>query len=137
MQGGTAKNIIPGECRFLVEWRPIPGEDATAALAWLQKLAAEIQAASPGCSIHVEGRRAEPGFAYSPQSPFVQALTGQLGRQPTGISFGSEATRFAKIADEVVVLGPGNMHTAHSDRECIPIAELEAFTKCVRALLTR
>jgi acetylornithine deacetylase len=137
VHGGTAKNIIPGECRFLVEWRPIPGEDATAALAWLQKLAAEIQATSPGCSIHVEGRRTEPGFAYSPQSPFVQALTGQLGRQPTGVSFGSEATRFAKIADEVVVLGPGNMHTAHSDRECIPVAELEAFTECVRALLTR
>ena len=29
IQGGTAKNIIAGECKFLVEWRPIPTLPAT------------------------------------------------------------------------------------------------------------
>jgi hypothetical protein len=29
------------------------------------------------------------------------------------------------------------MHTAHGDRECIASAELEAWTDCVRSLLTR
>ena len=67
----------------------------------------------------------------------MKKLTQLLGQQPTGISFGSEATRFAKVADEVVVIGPGDMHTAHSDRECIALAELEAWTECVRRLLTR
>ena len=27
VHGGTAKNVIPGECRFTLEWRPIPGQD--------------------------------------------------------------------------------------------------------------
>jgi hypothetical protein len=27
------------------------------------------------------------------------------------------------------------MHTAHSERECIPVAELDAFVDCVGALL--
>jgi acetylornithine deacetylase len=26
IQGGTAKNIIAGECRITVEWRPVPGQ---------------------------------------------------------------------------------------------------------------
>jgi len=135
VQGGTAKNIVPGECRFLVEWRPIPDEDPTRAIEWLKDLAEKTQRENPGCLVDVYARRAEPGFAYSPDSFFVRTLSRKLGRQPTGISFGSEATRFAKIADEVVVLGPGNMHTAHSDRECIAIDELEAWTECVRELI--
>ena len=27
VHGGTAKNVIAGECRFTLEWRPIPGQD--------------------------------------------------------------------------------------------------------------
>ncbi len=137
VHGGTAKNIIPGECHFLVEWRPIPNEDPAKVAGWLKNLAERTQLENPGCAIHVNIRRAEPGFAYSSDSPLVRSLSRKLGHQPTGISFGSEATRFAKIADEVVVLGPGDMQTAHSDRECIAIAELEAWTDCVRSLLTR
>ena len=136
VQGGTAKNIVPGECRFLVEWRPLPGEDPTATLEWLKELAAETERGYPGCVVSVDGLRADDGFSYSADSPLVDKLTALLGQRATGISFGSEATRFAKVADEVVVIGPGDMHTAHSDRECIAIAELEAWTKCVRQLLT-
>lgn len=135
VQGGTAKNIVPGECRFLVEWRPLPDEDPAAPVEWLKELAAETQQSHPGCTIAVEPRRADAGFASSADSPFVRALSHHLGQQPTGISFGSEATRFARVAEEVVVIGPGNMHTAHSNRECIPIAELESFTNCIAALL--
>jgi len=136
VQGGTAKNIVPGTCRFLVEWRPLPGEDPTAALEWLKGLATETEREYPGCLVIVDGRRADDGFAYSPDSRLVQSLIQLIGKKPTGISFGSEATRFAKIADEVVVVGPGDMHTAHSDRECVAIADLEAWTECVRHLLT-
>jgi acetylornithine deacetylase len=136
VEGGTAKNIIPGECRFLVEWRPLPEENPVSAIHWLKELAAETMQSHPGCEIRVEALRADPGFASDAGSSFVRALSQHLGTEPAGISFGSEATRFTRIADEVVVMGPGNMHTAHSDRECIPIAELEAFTHCVRSLLT-
>ena len=136
VQGGTAKNIIPSECRFLVEWRPLPEEDPAAAIAWLRELAAEETARGRDeCVIAVHALRADAGFSSSPDSPFVRALSERLGEKPVGISFGSEATRFAKVADEVVVMGPGNMHTAHSNRECIPIAELEAFAACIGAML--
>lgn len=135
IEGGSAKNIIPGACRFLVEWRPLPEEDVSAPLEWLRELAVEIGREYSSCSVVVDKLRGDVGFAYSAGSALVRTLSQQLGTEATGISFGSEATRFARIADEVVVLGPGNMHTAHSDRECIPVVELEAFTECVKVLL--
>src|SRR5947209_14947382 len=32
IDGGTAKNIIAGACRFTLEWRPVPGQAATRAV---------------------------------------------------------------------------------------------------------
>src|SRR5438128_755099 len=35
INGGSAKNIIPGECRFMLEWRTIPGQKPDYVLAGL------------------------------------------------------------------------------------------------------
>ena len=135
VQGGTAKNVIPGECRFLVEWRPLPEENPASAIEWLNTLAAHTLQSHPGCTIDVEALRADAGFAYPADSVLVSDLARRLDQSPTGISFGSEATRFARVAEEVVVIGPGNMHTAHSSRECIPVSELKRFSQCIGALM--
>jgi acetylornithine deacetylase len=135
LQGGTAKNIIAGECNFLVEWRPLPQQEPQEGGHSLKRLAAEIEAAHPNCRIEVSILRAEPGFR-NPATSNLGPLLGQiLGLPETGISFGSEATRFNAIAEEVVVVGPGDMETAHSERECIPVQELNLWTETVKNLL--
>jgi len=138
IEGGTAKNIVASECSFLVEWRPIPADPPRALLAQLEWLADGLRVEEPRAKIHVESLRAEGGFESVRIGPLQQQLTEILGahRKPTGISFGSEASRLARIADEVIVIGPGDMHTAHSERECVPVAELKEWTDALRALLT-
>jgi acetylornithine deacetylase len=131
--GGTAKNIIPGRCWFLVEWRAIPGEAPAAVLERLRDLASGE--ADARVAIQVEGLRAEPGFSPPKQGPLLRRLTEQLGGNPIGISFGSEASRLAFVADEAIVIGPGDMRTAHSDRECVPTAELERWTEVLAKLM--
>jgi acetylornithine deacetylase len=37
----------------------------------------------------------------------------------------------------VVVLGPGDMRTAHSERECVAGEELERWTKAIEQLLAK
>jgi acetylornithine deacetylase len=133
IEGGTAKNIVPGRCWFLVEWRAVPGEDPAAVLGRLRTLAAEE--ADGRIAIQVEGMRAEAGFSPAARGPLQLRLTKELGVNPFGISFGSEASRLARIADEVIVIGPGDMRTAHSDRECVPIGELERWTGVLVELL--
>lgn len=135
VHGGSAKNIIAGECRFLVEWRPLPDEKTECGGEVVQRLASEIIEGNPQCSIEVKILRADVGFANSSTSRLGATLGRILNRPETGISFGSEATRFAKIAEEVVVVGPGDMETAHSERECIPLKELEEWTEAVKHLL--
>ncbi len=135
MQGGTAKNIIPGECGMTVEWRPVPGEDAARGGERLQGLAREIEARNASCRVEVEVLRADTGFARAEGSKLGPLLAKMLGREERGISFGSEATRFARVAQEVVVIGPGDMYTAHSDRECVSIAELTEWTECMKKLM--
>ncbi len=143
IQGGTAKNIVAGDCSFLVEWRPIPADPPTSMLARLDSLAAQSMQCEPRARIDVEALRAEPGFAPTDAGPLQQRLAqiaadrGAAARRPIGISFGSEASRLAQIADEVIVIGPGDMHTAHSDRECVPVEELEEWTETLRRLTGR
>jgi acetylornithine deacetylase len=133
--GGTAKNIVAGECSFLVEWRPVPGEDPRYGGQMVQQLAAEVANAHPQCRIEVRVLRADAGFAKHSASRLGSVLSHMLGRPETGISFGSEATRFATLAEEAVVIGPGDMETAHSERECVPLSELEEWTETVKSLL--
>jgi acetylornithine deacetylase len=135
VQGGTAKNIIPEECTFLVEWRPLPDEASETGAQHVIRLAKEVELEYPGCQVAVDIQRTEAGFKSPQGSILGSTLSKLLNRPETGISFGSEATRFARIADEVVVVGPGNMHTAHSAQECVSLQELEEWTACVKTLL--
>jgi len=135
IEGGTAKNILAGRCSFLVEWRPIPGEAPTAVLERLRALVEEALTAEPRAVIQIEDLRAEPGFAPADAGRLQNRLAGLLRDEPIGISFGSEASRVARIADEVIVIGPGDMRTAHSERECVPVAELEMWTLALVELI--
>ncbi len=141
IQGGSAKNIVAGECSFLVEWRPIPADPPHAMFEQLESLAEEVPGEERRCRIRVELLRAEPGFAPSIAGPLRKRLAESAARAfrtphpETGISFGSEASRLARVADEVIVIGPGDMHTAHSERECVPVAELDEWSETLRDLL--
>jgi acetylornithine deacetylase len=135
IHGGSAKNMVPGACTVLIEWRPLPDEDPKHGGETVERLAAEVAAKSPGCVLDVRMLRADAGFRNPPGSGLGAALSRILGRPETGISFGSEATRFAGLVNEAVVVGPGDMETAHSERECIPEAELEEWTEAVKQLM--
>jgi acetylornithine deacetylase len=41
----------------------------------------------------------------------------------------------ASVAKEVIVFGPGDMQTAHSNRECVPLGELDEAVKCLQPLM--
>ena len=135
IQGGTAKNIVPGLCRFQLEWRPVPGQPADRVLRTVSEIAAQVSVSIPGCRIEVQPVRQQAGFETSEDAALVRRMEELTGRSATSIPFGSEASIFAPIAEEVVVFGPGDMRTAHSSRECVPIAELHEAVRCLGALM--
>ena len=134
IQGGTAKNVIAGSCRFLVEWRPVPGQDPHLVYRKLQQLAADVRVRRPRIQIDVTLLRIQSGFQSSPDDPLVVFTTNFCQSTPTSIAFGSEASLFAAEGRDIIVFGPGDMECAHSDRERVPIAELRTAVQYLTKL---
>jgi acetylornithine deacetylase len=134
IQGGTAKNIVPGQCKFQLEWRPIPGTDVIPVA--VSKIIDTLQSADPSFRCDLKIIRQQTGFESAPNSQLVRSVEALTGRAATSIPFGSEASLLASVAEEVIVFGPGDMRTAHSSRECVPLTELDETVCCLRTLMT-
>lgn len=136
IHGGTAKNIIPRECTFQLEWRPIPGQSADTLPAAVSRKIERLTERDPDFRCNIEIVRRQDGFETSVDSNLVRSLSTLGGRQPTTIPFASEASLLGRTAEEVVVFGPGDMRTAHSRRECVPVIELEEAVTILKSLMT-
>ena len=60
IEGGTAKNIVPGECHLTVEWRPIPGGDPDEVPESIRRLIAILADSVPGFDADFKVKRADP-----------------------------------------------------------------------------
>ncbi|MFY9986923.1 MAG: acetylornithine deacetylase [Chthoniobacterales bacterium] len=135
ISGGTAKNIVPAECRFLVEWRPVPGQSERWIADLIREELARAQKDDPGLQATFEPMRIDPGFETNQQSRLVRELERLSGNQPVSVAFGTEAPYLKKLGAETVVFGPGDMKTAHSVAENVPIEELERCVAVLRELV--
>ncbi|MCJ8298049.1 MAG: acetylornithine deacetylase, partial [Pseudomonadales bacterium] len=67
IQGGNATNIIPKFCEFSTDLRTVPKDDPDICVhsykQYTQKIAAQMQAQNPICSIEVIDKAAAPGLA--------------------------------------------------------------------------
>ena len=131
IQGGTAKNVVAGSCRFTLEWRPIPGQPPARLLALLNAAIAEESAADPNLFFEVDAARADQGFETSADSKLVTVLEGLTANSSGTVAFGTEAAQLTELGAEAVVMGPGNIREAHRTGEFVPVNELE---RCVEIL---
>jgi acetylornithine deacetylase len=136
IRGGTAKNIIPGECKFLVEWRPVPDQPDDTVPKAILEIADSLRNAAPDFRCELQILRQQAGFETRANSSLVRSIEAITTKLATSIPFGSEATLMSSLAEEVVVFGPGDMQTAHSSSECVPVGELDEAVRCLCALMT-
>jgi acetylornithine deacetylase len=133
IKGGTAKNIVAGHCAFQLEWRPLPNQPGDAVIEQVRKLAQCLEQQWRGqVRYDIRISRNQPGFETPESADLVKKLQALSGKSSMAIPFGSEAPYFARVADEIVVFGPGDMKTAHSERECVPIDELHAAVRILQ-----
>jgi acetylornithine deacetylase len=137
VQGGTAKNVIPGVCRFTLEWRPIPAQDPKRLLNLLDEAIDEERRRDPEFVCEVDAARADEGFETSPNSTLVTLLEELTGNEAGTVAFGTEAAQMTELGAEAVVFGPGNIRVAHRTGEFVPKAELEACVKILRQAIER
>lgn len=133
IDGGTAKNIVPGECRLTVEWRPIPSDKSERVPDLVRGLLSDLTNSRAGFEARFEVLRSDPAFVPSDTHHMADLLSTLTDKQPSTIAFGSEAAHLSKLAGETVVFGPGDMTVAHKTGEFVPTADLDI---CVASLRT-
>lgn len=124
IQGGKAKNILPGLCRFTVEWRPIPGQPPQRVVELMESIRQELVRDEPAYEAHIRVLRTDRGVSTAPDAEVVRLLAEETGNAPATVSFGTEAPQLAALGAEAVVFGPGDIKVAHQTGEFVPIEEL-------------
>lgn len=131
IQGGTAKNIIAGECRFTLEWRPLPGQAASYVIELVNAAIEDEKSRDADFDCQLRVIRLDEGMETKADSALVRLLEEATGKKAGTIAFGTEAPQMAEMGAEAVVFGPGNIRVAHRTNEFVPIEELR---ECVQVL---
>lgn len=130
--GGTAKNIIAGECRFTLEWRPVPGQSAERVLDYLREAVEEEKKLDEDFVCEIKVLRLDEGMETSMDSRLVRLLEETSGRAAGTIAFGTEAPQLIALGAEAVVFGPGDIRVAHRTGEFVPLDELQKCAEILR-----
>jgi acetylornithine deacetylase len=126
INGGTAKNILAGECRFTLEWRPVPGQQPERALDLIRAAAEDERRRDADFDCEIEVTRIDGGMETAVDSPLVRLLEELTGKAAGTVAFGTEAPQMAELGAQPVVIGPGNIRDAHRTGEFVPVEELQA-----------
>lgn len=137
LRGGTAKNVIAGECRFTLEWRPVPGQSPERLLSLLSEAIEAEKEHEPGFECEVDASRADQGFETNPDSTLVRLLEELSGFEAGTVAFGTEAAQMGAMGAEAVVLGPGDIRVAHQTGEFVPVQELEKSVEILAKTIER
>lgn len=130
IHGGTAVNIIPNECRFRWEMRPIPGDDPQRLRARLddfarRELLPRLQATAPEASVETQPLFVLPPLARDSGSGAEEIVLRASGRDCAhAVAFASEAGIFQQAGIPTVICGPGSIEQAHKPDEFIELAQL-------------
>lgn len=130
--GGTALNIVPGECRFQFEIRHLPGHDPDAIAAEIaafarDRLEPEMRAVAPESGIAIEPAVTVPPLDLDPGADAVAFVKRLAGRNDHGkVAFGTEAGLFQTQARiPTVICGPGRIAEAHRPDEFVTVEQLD------------
>ena len=129
--GGTQTNIVPDQCRILVDRRTLPGETEKSVWKEIQTL------------LRRHGLKASLGSSKlalclpmetNPRLPLVAEFMRCAGqRKPLGVKYFCDAAVLADGGIPSVVFGPGDIAQAHTADEWVEVKALHKAT----ALLVR
>src|SRR2546430_8080129 len=131
INGGSAKNVIAGECRFTLEWRTIPGQSANHVPGKVRNAVADLQKSDPDFICEIDAGRADDSFATRGESELVKFLEKCSAQASGTVAFGTEAPSMIALGAQAVVFGPGNIRVAHRTGEFVPVDQLN---QCVSIL---
>ena len=140
INGGTALNIISGQCQFTWDIRNIPGDDPQRLIENFEKFCADeilptMRARHSACSIDTRILARCPAFedASNPILSLVQGLTGNL--ETSKVAYTAEAGQYQGAGFPTVLCGPGSIDQAHQPDEYLESSEVENGERFIDSLI--
>jgi acetylornithine deacetylase len=140
IQGGTALNIVPADCRFDFEVRALPDFAPQGVVEKLQDYAEQallprMRAVSVDTAIRFEHLSAYPGLATAPDSEAARLIARLCGSDAFGtVAFGTEGGLFDQAGIPTVVCGPGSMDQGHKPDEYVSVEQMAACDRLMDRL---
>jgi acetylornithine deacetylase len=91
----------------------------------VRQIVEELRRDEPDFACEITVLREQVGFETSANSPLVRRWSEISGRPAIAVPFSTEAPLMSALAKDVIVVGPGDMRTAHSQCECVLLDELD------------
>ncbi|MEL7544557.1 MAG: acetylornithine deacetylase [Pseudomonadota bacterium] len=129
--GGEARNIIPDTCDVTWEMRPLPEDDGIAHLAEIKayiadELLPEMRAIHPEANIYFVEEHIFPGMAIDPEGRALSLVQKLWSTPPADVvSFGTDACYIQQTGISTIVIGPGDISSAHLPDEFVEVSDLE------------
>jgi acetylornithine deacetylase len=142
IEGGTAHNIMAGDCRFIMSFRAVPGDDPEALQRAYWDYAAQVREKMQDVA-EAADITLDVSFRVPPLKPEVNGIAEEIARAITGdnaqrvVSYGTEAGQFQEAGYSAVVCGPGSVDQAHQPDEFVTVAQFNEGTKFMRDLVSR
>jgi len=140
IQGGTALNIVPADCRFDFEVRALPDFAPQGVVEKLQDYAEQallprMRAVNADTAIRFEPLSTYPGLATSPDSEAARLVALLCGSDAFGtVAFGTEGGLFHQAGIPTVVCGPGSMDQGHKPDEYVSVEQMAACDRLMDRL---
>ncbi|MBX9698863.1 MAG: M20/M25/M40 family metallo-hydrolase [Acetobacteraceae bacterium] len=115
---GTAVNVTVPLASARIKFRCSKRVDPAPILA-------EVRAAAERAGLELRLRPEGPPPELPADHPLIRLASALTGAPPRTAPYGTDASELQAIAP-CVVLGPGTIETAHTPRECVPVAALAA-----------
>ncbi len=138
IQGGTARNIVPRECRFQWEIRPLPNEDGDTLFSRFEQRCREVEATmrktAPDAVIATRPISHMPGVTLPAEAQHAAQTVMRWANtnEECAVSFGTEAGVFNDYGVPAIICGPGSIEQAHKPDEFI---EHEQLRECAAFML--
>ncbi|MFQ5863147.1 MAG: M20 family metallopeptidase [Candidatus Brocadiales bacterium] len=135
IQGGAARNIVPGRCQVGIDIRYLPAETKEEIVRRIQDLIEKVEQANPQAHFELQAVSHLPPSEVSHDNPLIELIERHtenvLGSRPElmGLSGATVTKQLLERGITAVGFGPGDENQAHVADESIDIQQLVDFAK--------
>lgn len=140
IRGGTQVNIVPEQCLIELDRRLVPGEEPSEVRRRYEQLSETLRTRFPDLELEHLTLLEDWPMETPPGSHIVHAAQHALQRlglpdEPTGVPFGSDASKLARAGIPSIVMGPGSIDQAHTASEYVPVEQVKQAVSVYKEII--